>query len=177
MIFSGPGGLTYVAPSNSGITINVGRGPTDDNPAVTLENPRDLDRASSFLNIRVKDIEAVYAEWSNRGVQYLMPPKQDQYESRCHIGGPDEYLIEGGQTAARRGAWSFWLPSPLNSSTHHSSMRRCLRALPIPQPSARQAGLPIDSSTKRWVVSEPARSATCAAASPTDTEIPARIVE
>ena len=37
-------------------------GPTDDKPAVTLETPRDLDRVSSFLNIRVKDIEAVYAE-------------------------------------------------------------------------------------------------------------------
>ena len=52
---------------------------------VTLETPRDPDRVSSFLNIRVKDIEAVYAEWSARGAQFLTPPKQHQYEIRCYI--------------------------------------------------------------------------------------------
>ena len=55
--FSGPGGLTYVALANSWIIINVGGGPTDDKPTVTLETPRDPDRVSSFLNIRVKDID------------------------------------------------------------------------------------------------------------------------
>src|SRR5215471_9068553 len=60
------GAVTYVALSNSWIIINVGGGPTDDKPAVTLEAPRDPGRVSSFLNIRVKDIEAVYAEWSAR---------------------------------------------------------------------------------------------------------------
>jgi catechol 2,3-dioxygenase-like lactoylglutathione lyase family enzyme len=64
VVFSGPGGLTYVALANSWIIINVGGGPTDDKPTVTLETPRELDRVSSFLNIRVKDIAAVYAEWS-----------------------------------------------------------------------------------------------------------------
>jgi catechol 2,3-dioxygenase-like lactoylglutathione lyase family enzyme len=42
--FSGPGGLTYIALSNSWIIINTGGGPTDDKPAVTLETPRDPDR-------------------------------------------------------------------------------------------------------------------------------------
>jgi len=106
VIFSGPGGLTYVALSNSGIMINVGRSPTDDDPAVTLETPRDPDRASSFLNIRVKDIDAVCAEWSARGTQFLMPPKQHQYEIRCYTQDPDEYLVEVGQTADPVGAWS-----------------------------------------------------------------------
>jgi catechol 2,3-dioxygenase-like lactoylglutathione lyase family enzyme len=96
--FSGPGGLTYVALSNSWIIINVGGGPTDDKPAVTLETPRDPDRVSSFLNIRVKDIHAVYAEWSARGAQFLTPPKQHQYEIRCYIRDPDGHLIEVGQT-------------------------------------------------------------------------------
>ena len=50
------GELTYVALANSFIIINVGGGPTDDKPAVTLETPRDPDRVSSFLNIRVADI-------------------------------------------------------------------------------------------------------------------------
>ena len=57
-----------VALANSWIVINAGGGPTDDKPTVTLETPCDPDRVvSSFLNIRVKDIEAVYAEWSARG--------------------------------------------------------------------------------------------------------------
>ena len=70
LAFSGPGGLTYVALSNSWIIINAGGGPTDDKPTVTLETPRDPDRVSSFLNIRVKDIHAVYAEWSARGAHF-----------------------------------------------------------------------------------------------------------
>ncbi|HTP20814.1 MAG TPA: VOC family protein [Solirubrobacteraceae bacterium] len=73
--FSGPGGLTYVALSDSWIIINVGGGPTDDKPTVTLETPRDPDRVSSFLNIRVKDIAAVYAAWSARGAEFLTPPQ------------------------------------------------------------------------------------------------------
>jgi catechol 2,3-dioxygenase-like lactoylglutathione lyase family enzyme len=106
VVFSGPGGLTYVALSNSWIIINVGGGPTDDKPAVTLETPRDPDRVSSFLNIRVKDIEAVYAEWSARGAQFLTPPKQHKYEKRCYIRDPDGHLIEVGQTTDPEGDWS-----------------------------------------------------------------------
>ena len=59
--FSSPG-PTNVALSNSWIVINAGGGPTDDKPSVTLKTPRDPDRVSSFLNIRVADIHAVYAE-------------------------------------------------------------------------------------------------------------------
>jgi catechol 2,3-dioxygenase-like lactoylglutathione lyase family enzyme len=107
------GEVTYVALSNSWIIINVGGGPTDDKPAVTLETPRDPDRVSSFLNIRVKDIEAVYAEWSARGAQFLTPPKQHQYEKRCYIRDPDGHLIEVGQTTDPDGDWSpaHWPPS------------------------------------------------------------------
>jgi len=63
------GGPVYVALANTWIIINVGGGPTDDKPSVTLETPSDPDRVSSFLNIRVADIHAVYAEWSARGAQ------------------------------------------------------------------------------------------------------------
>src|SRR3984957_4193676 len=104
VVFSGD--PTYVALSNSWIIINVGGGPTDDKPAVTLETPREPDRVSSFLNIRVKDIEAGYAEWSARGAQFLTPPKQHQYEIRCYIRGPDGHLIEVGQTTDPEGDWT-----------------------------------------------------------------------
>ena len=110
MVFSGD--VTYVALSNSWIIINVGGGPTDDKPTVTLETPRDPDRVSSFLNIRVKDIGAVYAEWSARGAHFLTPPKQHQYEIRCYIRDPDGQLIEVGQTTDPEGDWSpaHWPP-------------------------------------------------------------------
>src|SRR3954469_2834588 len=64
---------SIVALANSWIIINGGGGPTDDKPTVTLETPPDPDRTSSFLNIRVADINAVYAEWSARGAEFLTP--------------------------------------------------------------------------------------------------------
>jgi catechol 2,3-dioxygenase-like lactoylglutathione lyase family enzyme len=89
---------TYVALANSWIIINVGGGPTDDKPTVILETPSDPDRVSSFLNIRVADIQAVYKEWSARGAEFLTPPIPRETEIRCYIRDPDGYLIEVGQT-------------------------------------------------------------------------------
>ena len=100
-----PGDPVNVALANSWIVINGGGGPTDDKPAVTLDTPRDPDRVSSFLNIRVKDIRTVYAEWSARGAQFLTLPKQHQYEIRCYIRDPDGYIIEVGQTTDPQGDW------------------------------------------------------------------------
>ena len=88
---------SFVALANSWIIINVGGGPTDDKPTVTLETPRDPDRVSSFLNIRVADIHAVYEQWSARGAQFLTPPTDRGPEIRCYIRDPDRYLIEVGQ--------------------------------------------------------------------------------
>ncbi|MGO9504029.1 MAG: VOC family protein, partial [Streptosporangiaceae bacterium] len=89
---------TNVALANSFIVINGGGGPTDDKPTVTLQTPSDPDRVSSFLNIRVGDIHAAYAEWSARGAQFLTPPIQHAYEIRCYMRDPDGYIIEVGQT-------------------------------------------------------------------------------
>ena len=91
--------------ANCFIVINAGGGPTDDKPTVTLETPPDPDRVSSFLNIRVTDIDAVYAEWSARGAKFLTPPKQHAYEKRCYIRDPDGHLIEVGQTTDPQGDW------------------------------------------------------------------------
>lgn len=92
---------SIVALANSWIIINVGGGPTDDKPTVTLETPRDPDRVSSFLNIRVADIEAVHAEWGSRGAKFLTPPIQRETEIRCYIRDPDGHLIEVGQTTRK----------------------------------------------------------------------------
>ena len=114
-VISGEAGdeVTYVALANSWIIINVGGGPTDDKPSVTLETTRDPDRVSSFVNIRVRDIHAVYAEWSARGAQFLTPPKQHEFEIRCYMRDPYGHLIEVGQTTDPEGDWSpaHWPPS------------------------------------------------------------------
>jgi catechol 2,3-dioxygenase-like lactoylglutathione lyase family enzyme len=89
---------SVVSLANGWIIINVGGGPTDDKPTVILESPRDPDRVSSFLNIRVADIAAVYAEWSARGAEFLTPPIDRGREIRCYMRDPDGHLIEVGQT-------------------------------------------------------------------------------
>ena len=89
---------TIVALANGWIIINVGGGPTDDKPTVTLETPRDPDRVNSFLNIRVADIQAIYEQWSASGAEFLTPPIDRGPEIRCYIRDPDGHLIEVGQT-------------------------------------------------------------------------------
>ncbi len=89
---------SFVALANSWIIINTGGGPTDDKPTVTLETPTDPDRVSSFLNIRVADIDAVHRDWSARGAEFLTPPQDRGAEIRCYIRDPDGHLIEVGQT-------------------------------------------------------------------------------
>ena len=89
---------TIVQLANGWIIINVGGGPTDDKPEVVLEAPRDLDRVSSFLNIRVADIRAVHEQWSARGATFLTPPIDRGPEIRCYLRDPDGHLIEVGQS-------------------------------------------------------------------------------
>src|SRR4051794_23379536 len=48
---------------NAWLVLNVGGGPTDDKPEVSLGPPLITEYASSFLNIRVADIHAVHEQW------------------------------------------------------------------------------------------------------------------
>jgi catechol 2,3-dioxygenase-like lactoylglutathione lyase family enzyme len=89
---------TIVKLANSWVIINVGGGPTDDKPEVVLEPPADPTRTSSFLNLRVADIQAVYQEWRSRGAEFPTPPKVHSREVRCYMRDPDGHLIEVGQT-------------------------------------------------------------------------------
>jgi catechol 2,3-dioxygenase-like lactoylglutathione lyase family enzyme len=88
---------TIVALANSWIIINVGGGPTEDKPTVTFEPPAELDRVSSFLNIRVADLHSVYEQWRARGAEFLTPPSDRGHELRCYMRDPDGHLIEVGQ--------------------------------------------------------------------------------
>ena len=82
---------------NSWIILNVGGGPTDDKPDVTLAAPTDLKTVSSFLNIRVADIRPKYEEWRSKGAHFLTPPIDRGPEIRCYMRDPDGYLIEVGE--------------------------------------------------------------------------------
>jgi catechol 2,3-dioxygenase-like lactoylglutathione lyase family enzyme len=92
---------SIVALANGWVTISTAGAPTDDKPAVTLEPPRDPDHVSSFLNIRVADISAVYQQWSERGAEFLTPPIDRGSEIRCYMRDPDGHLIEVGQLVRR----------------------------------------------------------------------------
>jgi len=85
--------------ANSWLILNVGGGPTDDKPSVTLTTPGDPDVTSAFLNLRVADIRAAYAEWSAKGAEFLTEPKDHGREIRAYIRDPDGHLIEVGQAA------------------------------------------------------------------------------
>jgi catechol 2,3-dioxygenase-like lactoylglutathione lyase family enzyme len=95
------GDLSIVALANSWVTIGGAGGPTEDKPAVTLEPPRDPDRVSSFMNIRVADIGAIYEQWSARGAEFLTPPIDRGVEIRCYMRDPDKRLIEVGELLQR----------------------------------------------------------------------------
>src|ERR1700685_4662158 len=53
----------YIQIANTWLIVNVGGGPTPDKPTGTLSVPPDPDKVSSFMNIRVADIQAGYRLW------------------------------------------------------------------------------------------------------------------
>ncbi|ARH89339.1 MULTISPECIES: VOC family protein [Streptomyces] len=83
--------------ANGWIIMNPGGGPTPDKPDITLRPPTDPKTASSFLNIRVADIEECHRQWSAKGAEFLTPPLDRKAELRCYLRDPDGYLIEVGQ--------------------------------------------------------------------------------
>ena len=89
---------TIIEIENSWVILNVGGGPTDDKPTVTLRTPHNPNEVSSFMNIRVADIQSCYDEWRKRGAEFLSEPKDHPFEIRAYIRDPDGHLIEVGQS-------------------------------------------------------------------------------
>jgi predicted enzyme related to lactoylglutathione lyase len=90
----------YIKIANVWLIINVGGGPTPDKPTVTLSTPPDPNHLSSFMNLRVADIQACYTLWKSRGATFLTEPIEKYGETRCYIRDPDGYIIEVGQSKA-----------------------------------------------------------------------------
>jgi len=93
---------TIIQIANSWLIVNVGGGPTDDKPDVTLHPPGNPNEVSSFLNIRVADIWACYEQWRRKGAKFLTEPKDHGSEIRGYLRDPDDYLIEVGQVVTPR---------------------------------------------------------------------------
>ena len=89
---------TLLRLKNTWIIINKAGGPTDDKPEVIASPPKDLNTLSSFLNLRVVDIDRCYRIWGSRGAHFITDPKIHATEKRCYMRDPDGYLIEVGQT-------------------------------------------------------------------------------
>jgi catechol 2,3-dioxygenase-like lactoylglutathione lyase family enzyme len=83
--------------ANTWVIINVGGGPTDDKPAVSLAPPKEGEAVSSFMNIRVANIAESYERWKGLGAEFLTEPKVHQSETRCYMRDPDGHLIEVGE--------------------------------------------------------------------------------
>jgi putative intracellular protease/amidase len=90
----------YIQIANTWLLVNVGGGPTPDQPTVTLSVLADPDKISSFMNIRVADIQACYKLWKSRGAEFITEPIPKYGETRCYIRDPDGYIIEVGQSTA-----------------------------------------------------------------------------
>jgi catechol 2,3-dioxygenase-like lactoylglutathione lyase family enzyme len=94
----GKGAPGYIQIANMWLLVNVGGGPTPDKPSVTLSVLADSNKISSFMNIRVADIQACYELWRSRGAEFITEPKDKYGETRCYIRDPDGYIIEVGQS-------------------------------------------------------------------------------
>src|SRR5580693_2978557 len=65
----------YLQIANTWLIVNPGGGPTPDKPATTLRVPPDPDQVSSFMNIRVADIQACYKVWKSLGAEFITEPR------------------------------------------------------------------------------------------------------
>jgi len=88
----------YIQIANTWLIVNVGGGPTPDKPSVTLSVPVDPDSVSSFMIIRVADIQASYELWRSRGADFITEPMDKRGETCCYMRDPDGYIIEVEQS-------------------------------------------------------------------------------
>ena len=84
--------------SNSWVIMNPGGGPTPDKPDVSVVDFEAGNTISSFMNLRVADIQECYERWSAKGAEFVTPPIDRGAEIRCYMRDPDGYLIEVGQS-------------------------------------------------------------------------------
>ena len=83
--------------ANSWVLMNPGGPPTPDKPDTSVVNHEPGNTVSSFMNLRVADIQACYEHWSAKGAEFITRPIDRGAEIRCYMRDPDGYIIEVGQ--------------------------------------------------------------------------------
>ena len=83
--------------ANSWIIMNPGGPGTPDKPDITLDVPTPGTPVSSFLNVRVADIEATRERLRTHGIKFLTDPWDRGAEIRAYVCDPDGHLIEIGE--------------------------------------------------------------------------------
>src|ERR1700727_3186736 len=86
----------YIQIANIWLIVNVGGGPAPDKPSVTLGVLADPNKISSFMMIRVADIQACYELWRSRGAEFFTEPKEQHGEEAGSIRDPDGAILKGG---------------------------------------------------------------------------------
>ena len=84
--------------SNSWVIMNPAGGPTPDKPDVSVVEYEPGNTVSSFMNLRVADIQECYERWTAMGAEFVTPPIDRGAEIRCYMRDPDGYMIEVGQS-------------------------------------------------------------------------------
>ena len=84
--------------SNSWVIMNPGGPPTPDKPDISVVDYEFDNTISTFMNLRVADVQACYEEWRSKGAEFVTPPIDRGAEIRCYMRDPDGYLIEVGQS-------------------------------------------------------------------------------
>ena len=83
--------------ANSWVIMNPGGPATPDKPNISVVNYEPGDTVSTFMNLRVADIQACYEQWRSKGAEFVTPPIDRRAEIRCYMRDPDGYMIEVGQ--------------------------------------------------------------------------------
>jgi hypothetical protein len=72
--------------------------PEPDKPDISVVDYEPGGTVSSFMNLRVADIQACCGELSSKGAEFVTPPIDRGAEIRCYMRDPDGYMIEVGQS-------------------------------------------------------------------------------
>ena len=89
-----PDTLVFLELAGTPLVLSTAGGPTTDKPTISFAAPSDPNIVTAELIIRVRDIHVAYRELTARGAQFLTPPVQTAWETRCYLRDPDGHLVE-----------------------------------------------------------------------------------
>jgi catechol 2,3-dioxygenase-like lactoylglutathione lyase family enzyme len=81
----------------SWLLLVTGGGPTQDKPYVTFAPPENTNSVNHAMTIRVPDCQKAYEILKGKGAEFLTPPVNWDYETRCFFRDPDGHLFEISQ--------------------------------------------------------------------------------